>query len=251
MQNAQSVEQQIRRSRRRALVNGEILSSNWHVRLRHHISSYMGITVLVVTALYVLAQVAVMRVGAVQELSSAPLTAQSLERIQTGAGSPASDVMPVVPPISASPITRMSAPSIELDAPVLMVSWTKNPVTALQEWTVARYAVGHHYQSGLPGEGTNIVFSSHVAGFGKLFANLDKLLPGETVTLYQGDIEYAYTVTEQKLIPASASSPDEQIANLQLLEPTNSERLTLVTCWPPTGPDRFSQRLVVIAEPAK
>lgn len=251
MQNAQSVEQQIRRSRRRALVNGEILSSNWHVRLRHHISSYMGLTVLVVTGVYVLAQVAVMRVGAVQELASAPLAAQSIERIQPVGGAATAESNALVPPISASPITRISAPSIELDAPVLMVSWTKNPITAIQEWTVARYAVGHHYQSGLPGEGTNIVFSSHVAGFGKLFANLDKLLPGETVTLYQGDIEYSYTVTEQKLIPAAANSPDEQIANLQLLEPTDTERLTLVTCWPPTGPNRFSQRLVVLAVPTK
>ena len=248
MQNAQSVEQQIRRSRRRALINGEILSSNWHIRLRHHISSYMGITVLIVTGVYVLAQVAVMRVNAVSELTSAPLSAQSIARVNS-AGS--DTLMPVAPPISASPITRIAASSIALDAPVLMVSWTQNPITALQEWTVARYAVGHHYASGLPGEGTNIVFSSHVAGYGKLFANLDQLVPGETITLYEGDVEYSYTVTEQKLIPAEAQSADEQIANLQLLDPTDHEQLTLVTCWPATGPDRFSQRLVVVAKPTK
>ena len=248
MQNAQSVEQQIRRSRRRALINGEILSSNWHIRLRHHISSYMGITVLIVTGVYVLAQVAVMRVNAVSELTSATLNAQSITRVNS-TGSDA--LVSVVPPISASPITRISASSIALDAPVLMVSWTQNPITALQEWTVARYAVGHHYASGLPGEGTNIVFSSHVAGYGKLFANLDQLVPGETITLYEGDVEYSYTVTEQKLIPAEAQSADEQIANLQLLDPTDHEQLTLVTCWPATGPDRFSQRLVVVAKPTK
>ena len=246
MQNAHTVEQQIRQSRRRALLQGDLVAANWHVRLRQHISSYLGVTVLAVTAVYVVAQVAVMRVTAIDELSLAT-SAQNIESI-----APARDMgMAGIPPISASPITRMVVPSIELDAPVLMVSWMKNPVTALQEWTVARYAVGHHYLSGLPGEGTNIVMSSHVAGYGKLFANLDKLLPGNTITLYEGDVEYSYTVTEQKLVPAAAPTEGEQIANMQLLDPTKGERLTLITCWPPTGPDRFTQRLVVVAEPTR
>ena len=251
MQNAQTVEQQIRQSRRRALMNGAMLSSNWHIRLRHHVSSYMGVTVLLVTGIYVVAQVALMRVTAVDELTSAAPAAQSIERINPSVTTIDPTGMQLVPPISASPITRMSVPAIELDAPVLMVSWMQNPVTALQEWTIARYAVGHHYQSGLPGEGTNIVFSSHVAGYGKLFANLDKLIPGETITLFEGDIEHSYTVTAQKIIPAEGPTPEEQIANLQLLEPTDNEQLTLITCWPASGPDKFSQRLVVIAEPTK
>jgi LPXTG-site transpeptidase (sortase) family protein len=251
MQNAHSVEQQIRESRRRALMNGAMLSSNWHIRLRHHVSSYMSITVLFVTGIYVVAQVALMRVTAVNELTSAAATSQSIERINPSVITLDAAGTQLVPPISASPITRMSVPAINLDAPVLQVGWMQNPVTALQEWTVARYAVGHHYLSGLPGEGTNIVFSSHVAGYGKLFANLDKLLPGELITLYEGDIEHSYTVTSQVLIPAEGPTPEEQIANLKLLDPTNHEQLTLITCWPATGPDKYSQRLVVIAEPIK
>jgi LPXTG-site transpeptidase (sortase) family protein len=251
MQNAQTVEQQIRQSRRRALMNGAMLSSNWHIRLRHHVSSYMGVTVLLVTGIYVVAQVALMRVTAVDEITSAAAISQPVERILPSITTTDAFNMQLVPPISASPITRLSVPSIELDAPVLMVSWMQNPVTAMQEWTVARYAVGHHYQSGLPGDGTNIVFSSHVAGYGKLFANLDKLLPGANITLYKGDVEYTYTVTAQKLIPAEGPTPAEQIANLKLLEPTPHEQLTLITCWPAFGPDKFSQRLVVIAEPTK
>lgn len=251
MQNAQTVEQQIRQSRRRALMNGAMLSSNWHIRLRHHVSSYMGVTVLLVTGIYVIAQVALMRVTAVEELTGAAATSQSIERINPSVSLTDASALQLVPPISASPITRMSVPAIKLDAPVLMVSWMQNPVTALQEWTVARYAVGHHYQSGLPGEGTNIVFSSHVAGYGKLFANLDQLIPGETITLFEGDIEHSYTVTTQKIIPAEGPTAEEQIANLQLLEPTENEQLTLITCWPASGPDKFSQRLVVIAEPTR
>jgi LPXTG-site transpeptidase (sortase) family protein len=246
MQNAHTVEQQIRQTRRAALLNQDIVSTNWHVRLRQHISSYLGVTVLAVTVVYVVAQVAVMRLTAVDELTLAT-PAQTLEQISGGEARGVAGI----PPISASPITRMVVPSLELDAPVLMVSWVQDPVTALQEWTVARYAVGHHYLSGLPGEGTNIVMSSHVAGYGKLFANLDRLLPGNTVTLYEGDIAYSYTVVEQKLVPANAPTENEQIANMQLLEPTTGERLTLITCWPPTGADRFSQRLVVVAEPTK
>ncbi len=251
MQNAQTVEQQIRQSRRKALMNGAILSSNWHIRLRHHVSSYMGLTVLLVTGIYIVAQVALMRVDAIDEITSAPIAAQSMQRIVPSNGTTDANTGLAIPPISASPITRISAPSIELDAPVLMVSWMKNPVTAIQEWTVARYAVGHHYQSGLPGEGTNIVFSSHVAGYGKLFANLDKLITGQKITIYEGTKAYSYTVSEQKLIPAEGKSADEQIANLKLIEPTDHEQLTLVTCWPASGPNRFSQRLVVVALPTK
>ena len=55
----------------------------------------------------------------------------------------------------------------------------------------------------------------------------------------------------QKIIPAEGPTAEEQIANLQLLEPTENEQLTLITCWPASGPDKFSQRLVVIAEPTK
>lgn len=44
-------------------------------------------------------------------------------------------------------------------------------------------------------------------------------------------------------------SPEQRAANARYIAPTNSEVVTLVTCWPPTGPDKFRQRVVVRAMP--
>lgn len=103
--------------------------------------------------------------------------------------------------------------------------------------------VAHFKGSALPSAGSNIFIfghSSSVFGAGKydrIFANLNKLLVGDTVSLFYNGKEYAYKVTEKKIISAS---------NTSSLEPTDNEQLTLMTCWP-IG--TAQKRLIVIAVP--
>jgi len=44
------------------------------------------------------------------------------------------------------------------------------------------------------------------------------------------------------------ATPDQVGAEAErLLSPTDHELVTLITCWPPTGPNAFDQRLIVRA----
>jgi hypothetical protein len=41
----------------------------------------------------------------------------------------------------------------------------------------------------------------------------------------------------------------QQNTNLAYIEPTTHEVVTLLSCWPPTGPRQYSQRIIVQAVP--
>jgi LPXTG-site transpeptidase (sortase) family protein len=154
--------------------------------------------------------------------------------------------------VNARPITHITIPAIQLDSPVVEVAWEEirdaQGQTSLV-WQVAQYAVGHHYTSANPGQPNNIVLSGHVGGYGKVFRNLDQLKPNDEIILTSGSRLFAYVVQQQIIVEELHASPSEQIANLSYIDTTPSEMLTLITCWPPTGVTRFSQRLIIRALP--
>lgn len=156
------------------------------------------------------------------------------------------------PTITNASIQAVRIPKIELDSHVVDVYWQEvanDQGGSDLVWQVAQYAVGHHFNSALPGQNSNIVLSAHVGGFGKLFRRLDEIAPGDRIFLYQNDVEYVYQATESILLDEQFATEIEQIENVAYINQTNYEVLTLITCWPPTGPDRFSQRLIVRAFP--
>ncbi len=67
--------------------------------------------------------------------------------------------------------------------------------------------------------------------------------------MYNGDQQYLYVVQERLLLTEEGVSAEQQAANAQYIAPTGREVVTLVTCWPPKGADRFTQRVVVRAVP--
>jgi len=79
-----------------------------------------------------------------------------------------------------------------------------------------------------------------------VFENLVDLELGDFITLYTASQKRVFRV-EQKLILEETSQPVEvRQANAMYIYPTANERLTLVTCWPPTG---NAYRLIIIARP--
>lgn len=149
-------------------------------------------------------------------------------------------------------INQIVIPTIQLNSPVIEVGWDSDTDTTGQPivvWQVARYAVGHHYTSAHPGQANNIVLSGHVGGYGSVFRSLDRLRPNDQIMLISGTRVFEYVVQQQILVEEQHASPSEQIANLSYIDDTQSEMLTLITCWPPTGVDRFSQRLIIRALP--
>jgi LPXTG-site transpeptidase (sortase) family protein len=150
-----------------------------------------------------------------------------------------------------STITRVSIPSIGVDSKVVEVGWDVTDQNGQQVavWQVAEYAVGQHRGSANPGEGDNIVLAGHVGGYGKVFKNLFYINPGDQITLYSNGQQYLYVVQERLVLTEEGVSAEQQASNAQYIAPSHQEYVTLVTCWPATGADRFTQRVVVRAVP--
>ena len=145
--------------------------------------------------------------------------------------------------------TRLVIPAIGLDAPVEPVGWhtetrDSQPVNI---WDVPDYFAAGWLKTSAPvGMPGNTVLDGHHNILGKVFENLVDLEVGDFITLYTASQERIYRV-EQKLILQEAYQPIEvRQANAQYIYPTDDERLTLVTCWPPTD---NTYRLIIIARP--
>lgn len=160
-------------------------------------------------------------------------------------GAPAANEITI--PVHESEISRVEIPTAGISAPVLDVQASEHN-SAMVQWQMPHYALGHHSGSGLPGQGKNIIFSAVSGDYGRMLISLDLAVPGTTVTLYEGDTAHTYTVVSQQLI-ASDSALANVFVDTGAIQHTAGEQVTLITSWPPTGANRYSQYLVVIARP--
>jgi sortase A len=160
------------------------------------------------------------------------------------------------PPVSTavnrpSTVSRLILPSINVDSKVVEVGWdvVEQDGAQIAVWQVAEYAVGQHKGSANPGEGDNVVLAGHVGGYGKVFKDLFYLQPGDTVIVYSDDSQYRYVVRERLVVQEEGVSAEQRAANAQYIASTGEEMITMVTCWPASGPDKFTQRVIVRAVP--
>lgn len=124
-------------------------------------------------------------------------------------------------------LTRIRIPAIGVN--VVVVEGTS--ASAL------RAGAGHYPGTPLPGEDGNVAIAGHRTTYGKPFADLDRLVPGDDIHLDTPIGQYRYRVTRQPFVVDKADwSP---IAN------TGGKILTLSTCHPKHS-DR--QRLIVQGE---
>jgi sortase A len=160
---------------------------------------------------------------------------------------PPSPSVPDSVPAAAGPPTRIVAPAINLDSPVVTVGWKQilqsGKLTSV--WEVAAYAAGWHKNSALPGAGGNVVLSGHHNTKGEVFRYIIDLDPGDTVTLYVGEQPYTYTVESRFVVRDKGATEEKRRQNAQWIGPFPDERLTLVTCWPYTS---NTHRVIVIAK---
>ncbi len=151
-------------------------------------------------------------------------------------------------PSHASEPARIIIPDIGLDLPTVSVG-----LDAQQIPIVPKHDVGWFTGSSMPGDRSNVILWGHVLRWldsptiKAPFEHVHELAPGAEITIVTVDgQEHHYRVTEQ-----IQARPEET----QLLYPTLSERLTLVSC---IG-DKVIQegtltkefRLVTIAEPIR
>ncbi len=172
-------------------------------------------------------------------------------RLNTAEGQLISDVPDIARSAVPSQISRIIIPSIGVDSKVVEVGWEVKEQNGQQVavWQVAEYAVGHHRGSANPGEGSNIVLAGHVGGYGKVFKDLINVREGDQIILFAGGEQRLYVVREQVLVHEEGVSPEQQAMNALYIAPTSEEMVTLVTCWPDRGPDKFKYRIIVRATP--
>jgi sortase A len=142
---------------------------------------------------------------------------------------------------------RGSAPA-SITIPALNIS------TSIQEfplagntWKIDQWdkSIGHLEGTAGLGEPGNIVFAGHSrmpdmsAG---IFAGLDKLAVGDTITVSNGSQEWHYTVTEVRSV---------DYKDVSVVYPTASDQITLITCDVASyngKNQKYARRVVVVAQ---
>jgi sortase A len=129
--------------------------------------------------------------------------------------------------VEGDPLTRIVIPAIEVN-------------TVVVEGTGAsalRAGAGHYPNTPLPGEEGNVAIAGHRTTYGKPFANLDHLKPGDDIVLETPIGKNVYKVSRDPFV----------VPNTQwdIISQTPGHTLTLTTCHPKGS---AKQRLVVKAE---
>ena len=157
---------------------------------------------------------------------------------------------PTPTPPDPQPPIRVVAPAIDLDAPIVPMSWEliDSRGVMVSQWVVPSDAAGWHVNSAMPGQQENVVLSGHHNIEGKIFRYVVDLELGDRITVYTKDASYEYTVTEKYILKESGMPLSVRQKNAQWIRATGDERLTLVTCWPYEWPGN-SHRVIVVARP--
>lgn len=147
--------------------------------------------------------------------------------------------------------TAIRIPSIALDAPIAPIGWSIVESDGVQQaiWDVPNTRVaGWHNTSARIGVQGNTVLNGHNATKGEVFRDLYKVEVGALIIIDTEDGgTYAYRVGEKYILREAGQPLDVRIENARYIQPTEDERLTLVTCHPYGS---LANRLLIIAYPA-
>jgi sortase A len=123
-------------------------------------------------------------------------------------------------------LTRIRIPALDVDTVVV------EGITP----SALRAGSGHYPQTPLPCESGNVAIAGHRTTYGKPFANLDRLKPGDTIELTTPIGGCVYQLTKAPFIV--------QPEDIGVLDPTADRTVTLTTCHPRGS---AAQRLIVQA----
>ena len=114
------------------------------------------------------------------------------------------------------PLTRLEIPKLGVDVMVV------EGVTL----TALRAGAGHYPQTPLPGEKGNVAIAGHRTTFGRPFARIDELVPGDRVVLTTPLARHVYKVVSRPwVVEPTDWSPIE-------VYPRKGSFLTLTSCHP-------------------
>ncbi len=142
---------------------------------------------------------------------------------------------PVDAPVRAAPAApppRPGGPAARLEIPAIGV---EKVVVQGADVEHLRAGPGHIPGTAMPGRPGNAAIAGHRTTYGAPFNELDELDPGDAIVTTTVEGTFVYEVTSSQIVAADA---------VEVIGPTDDDRLTLTTCHP-----EFSarQRLVVTA----
>jgi sortase A len=150
--------------------------------------------------------------------------------------------------LPAEPPDRLVISAIKLDSPVIPIGWQtveRNGQTS-RIWQVADDVVSWHKTSSYPGHTGNMVLNGHHNIKGEVFRYLIDVEVGDEVLVYAKDKVYTYAVSEKHILKELGEPLEVRRLNATWMNPTEDERLTMITCWPYTS---NTHRLIVVAKP--
>lgn len=140
-------------------------------------------------------------------------------------------------------------PALGLNAPILEVQPQSLFVEGQEyyQWSSPdEYAAGWHSTSALLNERGNLVLNGHNNIYGSIFSRLEELVEGDIIYIRSANYNQMYIIANKMTLAEKGQPLDVRIANSGWLQPSDDQRLTLVTCWPPYSD---SHRLIIVAVP--
>lgn len=134
--------------------------------------------------------------------------------------------LPAQPAGLVTTLTRLTVPSIKLDAVVVEGVDRKDLLMG----------PGHLTDTPEPGQTGNSVISGHRDTF---FRHIHELKPGDFILVERAGRQYRYQVTGKKIV---------QPTDMAVVQPTPDAQLTLLTCYPTYYIGPAPQRLVVFSK---
>lgn len=143
---------------------------------------------------------------------------------------------------------RISIPSINLDSEIGFASLRDVTVfgDTFQQWVAPLDIVGWHFRSAVLGEPGNTVLNGHHNVEGEVFKDLFLVQKGDQITIDSDAATFYYEVVAVMILPERFESREVRMQNARWIQPSEDERVTLISCWPY---ESNTHRVVVVAFP--
>jgi sortase A len=164
---------------------------------------------------------------------------------------PASGEEPAAPVNRGIVPERIQIPVIALEADVVPVDFVDYEFEGkrYQQWLAPENrAVGWHNTSVGLGVAGNTVMNGHHNIKGQVFRDLYRVQVGDQIDVYTEGELFSYVVVFTDILPERNQPLEVRLANAEWIEPTEDERITLITCWPY---ESNTHRVVVVAVPLR
>ena len=178
-----------------------------------------------------------------------PVTSPTQSNSLLAVPSPVPTPTPTPVPLPAEIPTRIVVPAIKLDAPITPVVLLYKQGDPAAQWQVPdEREAGWQDTSAKLGEIGNLVLDGHHNINGRVFERLKDLKPGDSIIIYGETRVITYSLVMRTLLLERGQPLQVLLQHAKFIESTPDQRLTLVTCWPPTD---YSHRLILVARPVQ